>query len=151
VPSFLVWGVFGFVAVWGEKDVGLGVGGGEGEDVENVDRDYIGSEEVDLGGGVGNAVVVDAAAIGVFLAFLVGAFDLHTEEMSVVIDDEVVGGIVSPGLGEDEAEFNGAEGEAEFGPLSAEFGVLDVGVWHGDSLSEKLYFWGDCRGCGSGA
>ena len=48
-------------------------------------------------------------------------------------DDEVVGGAVSAGAGEDESAFGGAELEAEFGPLSAKFGVRDVGgaVAHG--------------------
>ena len=87
----------------GEEDVGLGVGGGEGKDVEDVGGDDVGGEEVDLVGGVGDAVVVDAAAVGVFLAFLVRAFDLDAEEVSVVVNGEVVGGIVSPGLCQDEA------------------------------------------------
>ena len=39
--------------------------------------------------------------------------------------DEVVGGAVSAGAGEDESAFGGAELEAEFGPFSAEFGVRD--------------------------
>jgi len=112
--------------VGGEEDVGLGVGGGEGEDVPDVDGDDIGGEEVDLGGGVGGAVVVEAAAVGVFLASLEGAFYLHPQELALVVDDEVVGGVVSAGPCEDEAEFGGAELEKEFGPLSAEFGVVDV-------------------------
>ena len=37
----------------GEEDVGLVVGGGEGEDVEGVGGDDVGGEEVDLGGSVG--------------------------------------------------------------------------------------------------
>ena len=57
----------------GEEDVGLGVRGGEGEDVEGVGwddpstslRTGSGGEEVDLGGGVGDAVVVEAAFVGV--------------------------------------------------------------------------------------
>ena len=62
---------------------------------------------------------------------------LDAEEASVVVPsvadrslragyEEVVGGAVAAGLGEDESEFGGAELEAEFGPLSAEFGVRDV-------------------------
>lgn len=59
------------------------VGGGKGEDVEDVGGDYpsaslrTGSsgEEVDLVGGVGDAVVVEVALVGVFLAFIEGAFD----------------------------------------------------------------------------
>ena len=58
VPGFFVLGVFGVLAVGGEEDVGLVVGGAQGEDVEDVWGDYVGGEEVDLGGGVGDAVVV---------------------------------------------------------------------------------------------
>lgn len=82
MPGFFVLGVFGVLAVGGEEDVGLVVGGGEGEDVEGVGGDYVGGEEVDLGGGVGRAVVVDAAAVGIFLAALEGAFDLDAEEVA---------------------------------------------------------------------
>jgi len=114
------------LAVGGEEDVGLGVGGGEGEDVPDVGGDDVGGEEVDLGRGVGGAVVVEAAAVGIFLAALESALDLDTEEVAEVVDGEVVGGIVSAGAGEYEAEFGGAELETEFGPLSAELGVLDV-------------------------
>jgi hypothetical protein len=136
MPSLFVSGVFGMLAVGGEEDVGLGVGGGEGEDVPDVGGDdpstslRTGSsgEEVDLGRGVGGAVVVEAAAVGIFLAALEGAFDLDAEEVAEVVDGEVVGGAVSAGAGEDEAEFGGAELETEFGPLPAELGVLDVGA-----------------------
>ena len=90
------------------------VGDGQGEDVEGVDGDYVEGEEVDLGWGVGGAVVVDAAAVGVFFAALEGAFDLDAEEVAVVVpsvavrsfragQDEVVGGVVSAGLGQDQA------------------------------------------------
>ena len=105
----------------GEEDVGLGVGGGEGEDVEDVGGDDVGGEEVDLVGGVGDAVVVEVAFVGV-AAVEDGAFDLDAEEVAVVVDGEVVGGAVSAGPGEDEAEFGGAELETEFGPLSASLG-----------------------------
>ena len=123
----------------GEEDVGLVVGGGEGEDVEGVGGDDVGGEEVDLVEGVGRAVVVEVTFVGV-AAVVDGAFHLDAEEVAVVVDGEVVGGAIAAGLGEDESEFGGAELEAEFGPLSAAFGVRDVGalvaVGHGASLSE---------------
>lgn len=40
--------------------------------------------------------------------------------------DDVVGGAVSPGSANAEAEFDGAGHETEFDPLSADFGVGDV-------------------------
>lgn len=41
------------------------VGGGEGEDVEDVGGNDVRGEEVDLVGGVGDAVVVEVAFVGV--------------------------------------------------------------------------------------
>lgn len=109
MPGFFVLGVFGVLAVWGEEDVGLVVGGGEGEDVEGVGGDYVGGEQVDLVGGVGDAVVVEVAFVGV-AAIEDGAFDLDAEEVAVVVPsvarrspragyEEVVGGVVSAGAG----------------------------------------------------
>jgi hypothetical protein len=153
MPGFFVLGVFGVWAVGGEEDVGLVVGGGEGEDVEGVGGDYISRKEVDFGGGVGDAVVVEVAFVGV-AAVVDGALHLNAEEVAVVVPSvavrslragpwvaagyvragyqEVVGGAVAAGAGEDESEFGGAELEAEFGPLSAAFGVRDVGGLGGD-------------------
>jgi len=109
VPGFFVFRVFGVLAVGGEEDVGLVVGGGEGEDVEDVWGDYVGGEEVDLSWGVGGAVAVDDAAVGIFLAALEGAFYLDAEEVAPLVAvrslragyEEVVGGAVSAGSGED--------------------------------------------------
>ncbi len=134
MPGFFVGGVFGVFARGGEEDVGLGVGGGEGEDVPGVGGDYVGGEEVDFVGGVGDAVVVEAAAVGIFFAALEGAFDLDAKEVAAVIDGDVVGGVVSPGAGEDEAEFGGAEHEVQLGPFAAELVVWNVGVGHEGSF-----------------
>ena len=43
-----------------------------------------------------------------------------------MIGGDVVGGGFSPGLGDAESALGGALHETEFGPLSAEFVVLDV-------------------------
>jgi hypothetical protein len=136
----------------------LVVGGGEGEDVEDVGGDDVGGEEVDLVGSVEVVVGGEAARVGV-VAFVEGAFDLHAEEAgpSVAVrslgagslvavgflgagDEEVVGGAFSAGAGEDEAEFGGAELETEFGPLSATFGVADVlaGILGHGLLEQRL-------------
>ena len=93
----------------GEENVGLVVGGGEGEDVEGVGGDDVGGEEVDFGGGVGDAVVVEVAFVGV-AAVVDGAFDLDAEEVAVMVPsvavrslgagyEEVVGGAVAAGAG----------------------------------------------------
>lgn len=127
----------------GEGDGGLVVGGGQGEDVEDVDGDYIRGEEVDLVGSVEVVVGGEAAGVGV-VSLVEGALDLDAEEAGPSVagrslragslvavgflrasDEEVVGGAFSAGAGEDEAEFGGAELEAEFGPLSATLGVAD--------------------------
>src|SRR5258708_18290666 len=51
MPGFFVLGVFGVLAVGGEEDVGLVVGGGEGEDGEGVRGGEVGGEEEDVCGG----------------------------------------------------------------------------------------------------
>ncbi len=89
MPSFFVLGVFGIWAVGGEEDVGLVVGGGEGEDVEGVGGDDVGGEEVDFGGGVGDAVVVEVAFVGV-AAVVDRTFYLHAEEVAVVVPSVAV-------------------------------------------------------------
>ena len=111
MPGFFVLGVFGIFAVGGEEDVGLVVGGGQGEDVEGVDGDDVGGEEVDLVGGVEDVVGGESALVGV-VAFVEGALDLHAEEVAAVAPSaavrflraghyEVVGGAVAAGAGQD--------------------------------------------------
>src|ERR1700690_3125701 len=75
--------------------------------------------------GCRGAVVVEVAFVGVS-AMEDGAFYLDAEEVALVVYGEVVGGVVSAGLGQDQAVLGGAELETEFGPFSAEFGVGDV-------------------------
>ena len=69
------------------------VGGGQWEDVPGVGGDYVGGDEVDAGGGVGDSVGGDVAFVGV-AALVQRAFDLDADEVSVVVDGEVVGGSV---------------------------------------------------------
>jgi hypothetical protein len=110
----------------------LAVGGGQGEDVPGVGGDYVGGDEVDAGGGVGDFVGGDVAFVRV-AALVQRAFDLDADEVSVVVDGEVVGGAVAAGLGDVESVLGGAGHEAEFGPLSAGFGLLNVdsSIGHG--------------------
>ena len=69
-------------------------------------------------------VGVEVAFVGV-AAMEDGAFDLDATEASAIVDDEVVGGGVSPRLGDAESELDGASRKAEFGPFAALFGVTD--------------------------
>lgn len=103
----------------------------DGEDVPGVGGDYVGGDEIDLVGAVGDSVGGDAAAVGV-PAFLLGTFHLDAAEAAAVVGGEVVGGGVSPRLGDAEAEFGGAGHETKFGPLAAGFGVGNVHpfIWH---------------------
>jgi len=103
----------------------LAVGGFYGEDVPGVGGDDVGRDEIDLIGGVGSAVVGDAADVGV-PASLLRALDLNAEEVSVALYGEVVGGVVSPGLGDAQALFGGAGHETEFGPFATRLGVAEV-------------------------
>ena len=96
----------------------------DGDDVPGVGGDDEGGDEVDLAGEIGDSVGGDAAAVGV-PAFLAGAFDLEAAEEAAVVEGEVVGGIVSPGLGDAEAKFGGADHATQFGPLAPRLGVED--------------------------
>ena len=83
VPGFLVFGVFGFFAVRGEDYVGLAVGGFDWKDVPSVGGDYVGGQEVDLVGAVGDVVGADGADVGI-VAVEEGAFDLDAGEVALV-------------------------------------------------------------------
>ncbi len=124
VPGLFVLFVLCMIGVRGQEDVGLGVGGFDGEDIPSVGGDDIGGDEVDVTGRVRNSVGVEVAFVGV-AAMEDGAFDLDAAEASAVVDDEVVGGGVSPRLGDAESELDGASRETEFGPFAALFGVTD--------------------------
>jgi len=107
VPGFFVLFVFGARIVWRQEDVWLVVCGLDWEDVPGVGGDYIGGYEVDLGCRVCMAVGVEVAFVGASAAE-VGALDLDAEEASVGFDGEVVGSVVSPGLGDTESLLGGA-------------------------------------------
>jgi len=124
VPGFAVLLVFGVGGVRGEEDVGLAVGGADGEDVPGVGRDDVGGDEVDVAGGVGDSVGVEVAFVGV-AAVEEGALNLDAGETGAVFGGEIVGGGISPGLGNAEAKFGGPGHEAQFGPFAARFGVAD--------------------------
>ena len=109
----------------GEDYGGLAVGGADGEDVPGVGGDDEGGEEVELVGAVDDVAGADGADVGV-VALVEGAFDLDAAKEAVVVGGDVVGGGFSPGLVAAEAALGGALHEAEFGPLSAEFGVRDM-------------------------
>ena len=136
VPGFLVFFVTGSGAVRREQDVGLSVGGGRGQDVPEIQFDDVGGDEVEAVAGVGNAAGSDVALIRTS-ALVLGAFDLDAQEVSVVLDGEVVRGHVSPGAADAEAEFGGAGHEAHFGPLAPQLGVLDVDTTIGHEISGK--------------
>ncbi len=109
----------------GEDYGGLVIGGADGEDVPGVGGNDEGGEEVELVGAVDDVAGADGADVGV-VALVEGAFDLDAAKEATVISGDVVGGGFSPGLVAAEAALGGALHEAEFGPLAAEFGVLDV-------------------------
>jgi len=124
VPGFFVFLVFCAIRVWGQEDVGLAVGGADGEDVPGVGGDDQGRDDVDVTRGVGDSVGVEVAFVGV-AAVEDGAFDLDAEETSAMVGGDVVGRTVSPGLGDTESELDGPGDEAKFGPFSTLFGVTD--------------------------
>lgn len=125
MPGFAVGSVFGFGAVGREDEAGASAGGGEGNDVPDVGVDDVDGEEVEAVAGVGNVAGGDVAFVGA-RAPVVGAFDLDAQEVSVVLDGEVVRSGFSPGLGDAETVLGGASHEAQFGPLTPHLGVLNV-------------------------
>jgi len=91
----------------------------DGNDVPDVQGNDVGYEEIDFGGGVG-----DAAGSGGFDAIAGfgvagGGFDLDAEESVAEFDDGVVALAISPGETDGESEMGGAGEEGGFGGFSA--------------------------------
>jgi hypothetical protein len=75
-----------------------------GEDVPEVERDYVGDQEVDVFAGVDGAGLAGRVCRAGFVgsgAERVGGFDLDAEEGFAVVEDEVVTFAVAPGFGYD--------------------------------------------------
>jgi len=106
----------------------LAVGGFDGEDVPGIGGDYVGGDEVDVAGRVGDSVGVEVAFVGV-AAVEDGAFDLDAAEAAAVVGDEVVGCGVSPGFRYAELQFQGSGDETELRPFAARFRVADGFAW----------------------
>lgn len=68
------------------------------EDVPGVRGDYVGGDEVDVFGGVGDSVGVEVAFVGV-AAVEDGALYLDAEEASEILGGDIVGSAVPPRLG----------------------------------------------------
>ena len=103
----------------GEQVYGRHVHEGFGrEDVPEIQRHDVGDQQVDLMNTVGNVLprlgadVESSAADG---AYAVGGFDLHFQQASAGVDDEVVALAVSPGLGDSDVHGGGLDQEGDFG------------------------------------
>ena len=102
---------------------GEGVGG---DYVPEVEREDVGDEDVDVGGGVVAFFLLvgvgglDLVSVGVE-GF--GAFDLDAPGARAGVEDEVVALAVAPGLGDGVSESGGFEDEGGFGALSGALGV----------------------------
>ena len=98
------------------------------DDVPGFDEDDVGGEEVELG----ESVVLLFEVVGLELAEVSGAgaagggLDLHAQEVGAVVDANVVGASVSPGLEDVEAALGGGRHEAEFNPLSALLEAFEI-------------------------
>ena len=101
------------------------MGGVDGDDEPDVNGNDVSGDEVEPVGAVGHTVRVYVTFVA-FVVLAAGAFDLDAEDASVALDHEVVRSGVSPGLGDHEAVLGGAGHEAHFGPLAAQFAVLDL-------------------------
>jgi hypothetical protein len=79
-----------------------------GEDVPDIFGDDVGGEEVDGAGGVTRAVAVGSEGAEVSVAEAVaGGLHLYAEKVAAVFDADVVGGGISPGLGDFESAAHG--------------------------------------------
>lgn len=128
VPGFAVFfqaHAFGF-AVGIEAEHGGWHAGFDGKNVPDVERDYVGDQEVDVAGAVDGASFADGVGGAGFVgvgAETVGGLDLHAEKAAAVVEDEVVALGVSPGLGDAEAELAGFVEKGGFAALSGALGV----------------------------
>jgi hypothetical protein len=114
-------------AVGIKTEHGGGHAGADGEDVPKIERDDVGYEEVDVGGGVDGAAFADGVSSAGFIsvgAEGVGGLDLDAEEAASVVEDEVVALAVAPGLGDTESEGAGFVEEGGFAALAGALGVL---------------------------
>jgi len=163
VPSLLKLRVFGFGAMRGEEDLvlpsenaktggsgdsachlrtrtprvlatpGCPSSGVEGNDVPDLGGDNVSRDEVEHAFAVRDSVGVDVTFVGAGGVVAASGFDLHAQEVSVMLDGYVVGRGVSPGPDDGEALLGGAGHEEQLGPFSALLEVFgDVGgiVWH---------------------
>jgi len=118
-----------------EAEHGCGRADFYGDDVSDVEFDYVRGDEVDVAfgvdsaafaGGVGGAGFVGAGAEGV------GALYLYAEEMNIrlgaVVEDEVVTLAIPPRFADAEAALGGLVEEGGFGALSGALGVGEVMV-----------------------
>lgn len=112
-------GVFGVDGVEGDGELAAAEEEGGGDDVPGVLGDDVGDEEVEVAEGVAAAGGVGLELAEVSVAGAAGGgFDLHADEAGVVVEADVVGEGVSPGLEDVEAAFEGGGHETEFDPLS---------------------------------
>jgi len=150
VPGFAVFfqaHAFG-LAVGIEAEHGLGSTDFDGDDVPDVERDYVGGDEIDVALGVDGAAFASGVGGSSFVgigAEGVGALDLDAEEvdggLGAVVEDEVVALGVSPGFGYGEAALAGLVEEGGFGTFSGALGGrLGLSGWWrlGMRLREEL-------------
>ena len=93
--------------------------GGEGNDVPDLDGNDVGGDEVEHAFAVRDSVGVDVTFVGAGGVVAASGFDLHAQEISVVLDSDVVGRGVSPRTDDGEALLGGAGHEQKLGPLAA--------------------------------
>jgi hypothetical protein len=126
-PGFAVSSILGFGAVGRKDEAGASASGGEGNDVPDVGLDDVDGEEVNAVAGVEDVAGGDVAFVGARAA-IVRTLHLDAQEVSVVLDREVVGRGFSPGLGDAKAVLGGASHEAQFRPFPPKLGVRYIDI-----------------------
>ena len=122
----------------------LASSGGNWDDEPSIKLDDVGGDEIYAIAGIRAAASRDVALVGP-CTLIFGALDLDSQEVSVVLDGEIVGRGVAPGLGDTQAVLRGAGHEAQLRPFAPALGVGDVdpGIWHGNEKCgpEQAAFW----------
>jgi len=102
------------------------------DDVPDIGRNAVHGEIVEIRGAI--TVVLRSGMVeagyevtGLEVTSLkVSGFNLNADEMSMGIDDDVVGNVVAHGLGDLKAEFSRLGHKTELGPLAARFVIANA-------------------------
>jgi hypothetical protein len=97
-----------------------------GDDEPHVAQKYVDSDKVEGTWKIWRPIGADDVADETVISLHSGGLHLNAKALRGVLDDEVVGGGLSPGLANVKAFFGGARHKAHLHPLAALLGRLEV-------------------------